>query len=139
MLGMLIGISICVFLFILYLNHMEHMKNVKATFQIAKYSKLATKIYNTNDFESKEIILKFLERNIKHYKNNVVTEDKTKSLLKTDLGLTHARLFLVYRKEGQENLANKEYNKAKRILSEKGYNIKTKDDLTNLIQKIDQN
>ena len=137
-LGMLIGLSVSAIFFILYINHMEDMKNVKATFQITEYSDLSSKIYKTGELNSTKIILNFLKDKIKHYKNEVVTEDSTKSHLKTDLGLTHARLFLIYKKAGQEDLAKKEYNKAKNILLKKGYNIKSKDDLINLIQNIDQ-
>jgi hypothetical protein len=123
--GIAIGISISFWLF-------EKHSEVQALNNIAEIEALTFNIYEKGDPESSVIALEHLIKILEFCK-----DDKShKDICNTDRGLAHARLFMIYKKIGNKDLAEKEYRNAIPLLGET-HKISSQKELSEIVNKID--
>lgn len=108
-----------------------------ALINISELENLVSKIYATGDFNSSVIALNYLSDKLEFYKEASVPKSPNYDTFITDLGLTCARLFLVYESRGKQDLAEQEYQKVIALIGDK-FKISSQKELREIIEKIDK-
>jgi hypothetical protein len=103
---------------------------------ISDLEKLTYDIYSTGDYQSSVVVLNYLINKLRMYEELSDRQDNLE-ILRTDRGLAHGRLYIVHRRRGEEEIGRKEYENAIMLLGPK-YNIRTEDDLKDVIERIDK-
>lgn len=130
---MILGIGTSIF----WWKHMSYSAQIAELVNISELENVVFKIYKTNDFDSSVIALNYLSDKLKFYKETSDPKSRNYGTFITDLGLTHARLFLVYEAKGKQDLAEQEYQKAIELLGGK-FKIGSRKELKKMIEKMDK-
>ncbi len=108
---------------------------IKSITDIADLEILSNRIFATGDYKSSIIMLNHLINKIELIEKSL--NDSEYRNLRIDKGLAHYRLHTLYKKEGNEDQANKEYSNAVRLLSKEHGNLK-EDDFKNLFEELNK-
>lgn len=108
-------------------------KETEALMTIAELQDLASDIYESGDYNTSVIVLNYLVKKLASHQN---LSDES-GIFRTDEGLAHGRLYVLHKREGEKELAEKEYTKAMSLLGSK-YKITTKDELFSVISEFDK-
>ena len=103
---------------------------------LSTLERMAVAVYDTGDNGATVVAFKTLLEELTNQMDQLTPEDRNFAILRSDLGLTYARLFIVYDRTGKEDLARTAYERAKGLL-EANYRINSTDDLKATIQRLD--
>jgi hypothetical protein len=117
-------------------EYSSDLSKVEAIMSMSDLETISSRIYRTGDYESSLIILNYLINKLK-FLEGISDREELIKIFRIDRGFAHGRLYLIYKRRGEEELSQKEYINAMRLL-EAEYNIETEDNLRNVIEKIDQ-
>jgi len=99
--------------------------------EVSNLEDLSSRICETGNYQSSVIALKYLIDKLDAYEE--VNQDKSSIMI--DKGLAHGRLFILYKNNGEEELAQQEYVKAINLLQD-SYHIRNENDLKKIIKRI---
>lgn len=105
---------------------------------VANLEELTFKIYSTGNYNNSIIALHDLSDRLEIYVKTLHHTNPNYAIFINDLVLTHGRLFLVYQRNGEQNLAEQEYQKAMKLI-DKRWDIKSEKQLKDMIETIDRN
>jgi len=125
--GLLIGATLLSVVFMKMLSRISSINNMR---NVIRVRNIAHKVYKIGDFDSSITALNELVKELEPYQ-------KTNKFIALDLGLTYARLFVVYERTGKQALANQNYQKAIELIGSR-FKIKSPEELKGLIGKIDK-
>jgi len=125
--GLLIGATLLSVVFMKGLSRISSINNMR---NVTRLMNIAHKVYKIGDFDSSIAALNALVKELESY-------HKTDKFIAIDLGLTYARLFVVYERAGKQDLANQNYQKAIELIGSK-FKIKSPEELKESIEKIDK-
>lgn len=91
--------------------------------------------YKTGDYKSSVIALNYLIEQLE-VRTEAVAKSPNREMFTEDQALSHARLFLVYEKNGKQDLADQEYQEAVNLFG-KEYGIKSKEEMKKFIERVD--
>lgn len=114
----------------------SHNAQIAELENISELENLAFKIYKTGDFNSSIIALNYLSDKLEFCKERSSKNPNCDTFI-TDLGLTHARLFLLYETNGKQDLAEQEYQTAIELIGGE-FKVGSQEELKELIKKIDK-
>jgi len=109
-------------------------QEIGSLLQLAEIDLLVDSVCQTNEYNSAVILQEYKIRKIEDCENYIFDEEK-KEILKTDKGIAHAKLYIIYNKRGEDKLARQEYNKSFILLRDR-YKLESEDELQNIIEMI---
>ncbi len=116
--------------FLAYHNKTERM------IRIGGLENLVFEVYKTGDVEASIVALSHLIPKLRWYEAEMDPQDSDYETIVTDLGLSYARLFLLYEAKGSQKLADQKYQEAIKLIGER-FKVDSKGSLRELIKQID--
>ena len=139
--GLLIGAAIS---YLASLKTLSQALGIINLYNRASLENMAYQVYKKGDFDSSVVALSELVKELEPYYETIKTIKResvinNKRNIAIDLGLTYARLFVVYERAGKQDLANQYYQKAAELLNSRGEKmVKSPEQLKEFINKIDK-
>jgi len=132
--GIVIGSGILTLIFIILWSH-ELDQNLRTN--VSRLENMASKVYAIGDVNSSIVVLNELARNLENYRKIKGINKGIHNTITTDLGLTYARLFVVYERMGEKIIAEQEYQKTIELVGNK-FKVNSPNKLKEIIEKIDK-
>lgn len=101
---------------------------------VVELEELTYRVYRGGDINSSIIAFNYLVDKLESYKRTADPKRPNYSIFVSDLGLAHARLFVLYDRAEKYNLAEKEYQKAIELIEK----VDSREELKQIIERIDK-